>query len=183
VETGSSDIRAIVVGDKVVASMQRIAVQGEKRANIHAGAIGEACVLDAHTKRLAVDAAKAMGAEICGVDMLSSIKGPVVIELNLSPGLQGIKKATGIDVAEHIAKHLYRQAEKQKNGESASPSDILKEIGMDEGPKDAREIIANMDLRGTRLLLPEVATRLSGFHDKTEVIIKFEKDKLTIEKA
>jgi ribosomal protein S6--L-glutamate ligase len=111
VETNGRDIRAIVVGDRVAASMQRIAVQGEKRANIHAGAIGEPIDLDPATESIAVKAAKAVGAEICGVDMLIGRKGPLVIEINVSPGLQGITKATGLDVAAMIAKHLYKRAE------------------------------------------------------------------------
>ena len=85
VETGGTDIRALVVGDKVVAAMKRKAVPEEKRANIHAGAAGESCTLDYHTKRVAVEAAKAIGADICAVDILEYIKGPVVIEINLSP--------------------------------------------------------------------------------------------------
>jgi len=70
VEAGGVDIRAIVVGKKVAASMKRKAVKGEERANIHAGGKGEACVLDSHTKKIAVSTAQSIGAEICAVDML-----------------------------------------------------------------------------------------------------------------
>src|SRR3989344_5057792 len=92
IETGGGDVRAFVVGDKVVASMKRKAVRGEMRANIHAGGTGESTILDEKTKRIAIDTAISIGADICAVDMLESPKGPVVIEANLSPGLQGITK-------------------------------------------------------------------------------------------
>src|SRR3989338_1212755 len=72
IETEGSDIRAIVIGDKVAASMKRKAVMGEKRANIHAGGKGEPIVLDEHTKKIAVNAAKSIGAEICAVDILET---------------------------------------------------------------------------------------------------------------
>ncbi|MFQ5475155.1 MAG: RimK family alpha-L-glutamate ligase [Candidatus Nanoarchaeia archaeon] len=106
VETGGEDIRAIVVGDKVIAAMKRKAVEGEKRANIHAGGTGEMCQLDYNTKQIAIKTARVIGAEICAVDILESVKGPLVIEVNLSPGLQGISKATDLNVAEAIGKYL-----------------------------------------------------------------------------
>ncbi|MFO8015793.1 MAG: RimK family alpha-L-glutamate ligase, partial [Candidatus Woesearchaeota archaeon] len=110
VETDNVDIRCIVVGKKVVAAMKRYAVGGEKRANIHAGGKGEAFEPDNLMKNIAVKAAEAIGAEICGVDMLESAKGPMVIEVNLSPGLQGITEATKVNVAEKIAKHIYNKS-------------------------------------------------------------------------
>lgn len=181
VETGSTDIRAIVVGNKVVASMQRFAVHGEKRANIHTGGIGEAVELDAHTKRIAVKAAQAMGTEICGVDILHGAKGPSVIELNISPGLQGIKKATGIDVAGYIAKHLYRRTtEIKRSGAEQGKSKILSELGITGA--DANQLFTNLDLRGERILLPEIATRIAGFSETDEVLIKLAPKKITIEK-
>ncbi len=183
VETGSTDIRAIVVGDKVVAAMQRIAVYGEKRANIHAGGIGEAVTLDTHTKRIAIKAAKAMGADICGVDLLNGPKGPIVIELNLSPGLQGIKRATGIDVATHIAKYLFKKTkEKKEAGPSVSGENILEDLGIGDANGE-KEILTNIDLRGDRILLPEIATTLSRFSENDEITIKTDKNRIVIEKA
>lgn len=180
VETGATDIRAIVVGDRVVAAMQRVAVQGEKRANIHAGGVGETVELDAHTRRIAVRAAKALGAEVCGVDILMSIKGPMVIELNISPGLQGIRNATGIDVAEHIAKHLGRRtAEFRQCGQAASKSKIMDDLGFD--PCTEKEIVTNLDFRSNRILLPDFVTRLGGFDD-SEVVIKVKKNQATIQR-
>src|SRR3989338_3165448 len=177
VETGGVDMRAIVVGDKVVASMKRKADMGEKRSNIHAGGTGEAYTLDFHTKKIAVDAAKAIGADICAVDMLDTIKGPVVIEVNLSPGFQCITEATKIDVADKIAKYLYeRTKESYEKGKKKGAKEILSEIGIEE----EKEIITNVDFRGGRMLLPEIITKITNFDDKKELSIKAKKGELVI---
>jgi len=96
IETGGSDIRAIVVGDKVVASMRRKADIKELRSNIHAGGQGEGIVLDSRTKKIAIRTAQAIGADVCGVDILEGPKGPLVLEANISPGL-AIQEITKVD--------------------------------------------------------------------------------------
>src|SRR3989344_5492297 len=118
VETGGVDYRALVVGDKVVASMKRKAQHGEKRANLHAGGIGEAILLDEHSKKIAVKASQSIGIGVCAVDIIEGIKGPLVLEVNLSPGLQGISAATHIDVADHIAQYLFKETEKFRKQEN-----------------------------------------------------------------
>ena len=179
VETAGSDIRAIVVGDKVAASMRRKADFGEKRANIHAGGIGEPCELDAHTKQLAIKAAQAVEAEICAVDILESVKGPTVIEINLSPGLQGITKATKINVADKIAKFLYTKVKGlSESGKKETAKDIMKEI--EAAPSN--EIITNLDFRGNRILLPEVVTNITKFTEKDELAITAKKGEVTVKK-
>jgi len=180
IETGGVDIRAIVVGDKVVASMKRRAESGEKRANIHAGGKGQACLLDHHTKKIAVDAAKTIGADICAVDILESVKGPLVIELNVSPGLQGITQATKIDVASRIARFLHKKAKEFSEAKKKTETeDVLREIS----PIGAyKEILSSLDFRGERILLPKVVTDETKFTDKDELIIKIKKGKLIIEK-
>jgi ribosomal protein S6--L-glutamate ligase len=182
VDTGGIDTRAIVIGDKVVASMCRESKEGEMRANIHAGGTGRSCELDAHTKRIAVDAAKIIGAEICAVDILDSAKGPVIIELNLSPGLQGITKATKIDIADKIAKFLHQQAKKFKeSGKKKDASKIMADIGIKGGEK-LKEIITTLDLRGNRILLPLAVTNLTKFNEKEEYIIEADKGFLSIKR-
>ncbi|MBW2971338.1 ATP-grasp domain-containing protein, partial [Candidatus Woesearchaeota archaeon] len=185
IETGGVDLRVIVTGDKVAAAMKRIAVFGEKRANIHAGGKGEAFIPDERTKRVALNTAKAIGADICAVDMLESVKGPVVIEVNLSPGLQGITKATGINVAEKLASYMHdrtREYIAQKKA-SVKTADILKDVGV-AAAEDGRinEIIGNLDLRGQRLLLPETVSKMTKFTDKGEYIIKFKDGELCIKR-
>lgn len=184
VETGGVDIRALVVGDKVIASMKRKAVPGEERANIHTGGTGEACTLDAHTRKIAVDAAQAIGAEICAIDMLEGPKGPLVIEANLSPGLQGVTAVTNIDVADKIARFLYKRTkESTESGKKLTASKLLEEVSRKSDEKIIEEIITNLDFRGDRILLPKVITDMTKFDDKKEVTIKVKKGKVVIEKS
>jgi len=109
-EAGSTDIRALVVGGKVVASMQRTGAEGDFRSNLHRGGSAKAIKITAEERSTAVRAAKCMGLNVCGVDMLRSNHGPVVMEVNSSPGLEGVEKATGIDVAGKIIEFLEKNA-------------------------------------------------------------------------
>ncbi len=178
VDTGGIDIRAIVIGNKVVASMKRVAKQGETRANIHAGGYGEACELDTYTKKIAIEAAKSVGAEICGVDILESSKGPVVIEINASPGLQGITAATKVNVAEKISKYLYDQTKIRVEGHKETGSkEILKDLGIHKATQD---IVTNLDFRAKRILMPEVVTKLTNFKEDKDYIIKASEGKLEV---
>lgn len=101
-EAGGSDIRALVIGGKVVAAMKRSGAKGEFRSNIHRGGKAEPVKITPDERATATRAARSMGLNVCGVDMLRSEQGPVVMEVNSSPGLEGIEAATGIDVAARI---------------------------------------------------------------------------------
>lgn len=105
-ESRGRDLRALVVGDRVVASMRRIARGDEFRSNVHRGGRTEAVTLDAETREVALRAAQTLGLTIAGVDMLESDDGPLVMEVNSTPGLQGIEEATGLDVAGTIIDHI-----------------------------------------------------------------------------
>ena len=109
-EAAGSDIRALVVGDEVVAAMQRKGRTGEFRANLHRGGKAEPVELSPEESSTAVRSARAMGLNVCGVDMLRSKKGPLVMEVNSSPGLEGIEKATGEDIAGITIDFLERHA-------------------------------------------------------------------------
>ena len=177
IETGATDIRAIVLGDKVVAAMKRKAGNGELRANIHMGGTGEPITLDYATERVAVKAANAVGAEICAVDILESRK-PKVIEVNLSPGLKGITAVTKKNVAGKIAKFL---AERTQDFLSNKKKENIKEIiGLIN--KDEREIVTNLDVKLGRIRLPPVITKLAEIKDEEEVVIKVYQGKIEIEK-
>ena len=184
VETGGTDIRAFVVGDKVVAAMARKAAKEEKRANIHTGGGGEPIELDSHTKKIAVKAAQVLGCDICGVDILHSVRGPLVIELNLSPGLQGITKTTKVDIADKIAKFLAKKAAELKNQkeDKVKTSDILKDLGIDTDSQAPQEIITNLTFRGKKIILPDVVSTLTGFDEEHEVAIHAKKGKVVINK-
>ncbi len=110
-EAGASDIRAFVVGGKIVAAMMRKGADGEFRSNLHRGGSAKVIKLSTEERATALRAARSMGLNVCGVDMLRSNHGPVVMEVNSSPGLEGIEKATGIDVAERIIAFIEKNAE------------------------------------------------------------------------
>jgi len=105
-ESKGKDVRAFVVGDKVVAAMRRVATGQEFRSNIHRGGRAEPIDLDPEYERTAVRAAQILGLSVAGVDMLEAEDGPQVIEVNSSPGLEGIEQCTGIDVAGEIIQHI-----------------------------------------------------------------------------
>lgn len=98
-ESKGHDIRCFVIGDKVVASMQREAQEGEFRANIHLGAKAHAVEITDEEYKMAIDATRIMGLDVAGVDMVRSVSGPKILEVNSSPGLEGIEGSTGVDVA------------------------------------------------------------------------------------
>lgn len=109
-EAGGSDIRCFVIGDKVVAAIKRQGKEGEFRSNLHRGGSATLIRLTPQERATAVRAAKIMGLNVCGVDLLRSNRGPLVMEVNSSPGLEGIEKTSGKDIAslmiEYIEKNL-----------------------------------------------------------------------------
>lgn len=109
-EAGSSDVRAFVIGDKVVAAMMRTGADGDFRSNLHRGGSAKVIKLTPAERSTALKAAKAMGLNVCGVDMLRANDGPVVMEVNSSPGLEGLENATGIDVADKIIEFIENNA-------------------------------------------------------------------------
>ena len=109
-EAGGTDIRALVVGDKVIAAMERTGAVDDFRSNLHRGGSAKTIKITPEERSTAVRAAKAMGLNVCGVDMLRSNHGPVIMEVNSSPGLEGVEKATGIDVAGKIIEFLEKNA-------------------------------------------------------------------------
>jgi ribosomal protein S6--L-glutamate ligase len=109
-EAGGADLRCFVVGGRVIASMKRQAPPGEFRSNLHRGGKAERVKLTPEERSTAVRAAKAMGLNVAGVDIIRSNHGPVVLEVNSSPGLEGIEGATGIDVAGRIIEFIEKNA-------------------------------------------------------------------------
>ena len=109
-EAGGADIRCFVIGEKVVAAMKRQAQDGEFRSNLHRGGTAKLVKLKPSERKTAVAAAKAMGLRVAGVDMVISDRGPLVLEVNSSPGLEGIEKATEKDVAGMIIEYIENNA-------------------------------------------------------------------------
>lgn len=115
-EAKGEDIRAFVVDGKVIGAMKRKGVEGEFRSNIHRGGSGELIKLSQEERRAALIATRAMGLSVAGVDMLQSDRGPLVLEVNSSPGLEGIESATGKNIAGRIISFVERRAiELKKN--------------------------------------------------------------------
>jgi ribosomal protein S6--L-glutamate ligase len=114
-EAGGADLRCLVVGDKVVASMKRQGPEGEFRSNLHRGGSASLIRLTPEERSTAIRAAKVMGLEVCGVDLLRSNHGAVVMEVNSSPGLEGIEKASGKDVAGTIIQHMEKRFDAMEN--------------------------------------------------------------------
>jgi ribosomal protein S6--L-glutamate ligase len=110
-ESKGRDIRALVVGDRVVGAMRRTAQGDEFRSNVHRGGSVEAVELSEEYERTAVRAAQIMGLRVAGVDMLEGNDGPLVMEVNSSPGLEGIERATGLDIAGAIIDHIANQVD------------------------------------------------------------------------
>jgi ribosomal protein S6--L-glutamate ligase len=109
-EAEGADIRCFVIGDKVVAAMMRQAREGEFRSNLHRGGSAKLIKISPEERRTAVRSARVMGLNVAGVDLLRSARGPVVMEVNSSPGLEGIEKATGRDVASMIIEFIEKNA-------------------------------------------------------------------------
>ena len=179
IDTGGSDVRAFVVGNRVVASMKRTGKQDDKRANLHAGGTGDAIILSPKAHKIAIDTAKALGSDILGVDILESEFGPMVIEANLSPGLQGLNKISKIDVPDAIAKYLYQQTEtivKKTNKKAAAT--VMQDLGIN---NSQQQLITNLQFRGGRALLPQLITNMGKLTEEKEYTIKASKGKVTIE--
>jgi ribosomal protein S6--L-glutamate ligase len=119
-EAGGTDIRCFVVGGKVVASMKRKGAEGDFRSNLHRGGSATRIRITPEERSTAVRAAKIMGLNVCGVDMLRSNHGPVVMEVNSTPGLEGIEETTGVDVAGKIIDFIEKNAKPHKTGTRGS---------------------------------------------------------------
>ncbi len=114
-EAAGTDVRALIIGGEVVAAMKRTGKSGDFRSNLHRGGQATAAQLSDDERRTAVRSAEILGLNVCGVDMLRAKRGPLVIEVNSSPGIEGMEAATGVDVAGAMIDFLERQA---KRGET-----------------------------------------------------------------
>ncbi len=117
-EAQGADLRCFVVGGKVVAAMQRQAPDGDFRSNLHRGGTAKGARASAAEQQVAVHAARVLGLGIAGVDLIRSNRGPLVLEVNASPGLEGIESASGVDVASAIVRYV---VERQHRGQAVKP--------------------------------------------------------------
>ncbi len=142
-EAGGSDVRAFVVGGRVVASMERHAAPGEYRSNLHRGGTANPVKLTAKERNTAIRAARKMGLTVAGVDLLRSDRGPLVMEVNSSPGLEGIETTTGVDIAGEIIEYIESHAveddavEAQRAATTSKPTPSGKSRGPKASGKDS----------------------------------------------
>lgn len=151
-ESKGRDIRALVVGGKVVAAMRRVAKPGEFRSNLHRGGKGDRLKLPPAYRIAALKAAKVMGLEVAGVDMLEAKSGPKILEINSSPGLEGIERATECDVAGALVKHAERYATLHRRITKKDVEERLNSVVRDERilvRPASRGSSANARMRGT----------------------------------
>lgn len=182
IDTGGTDIRALVIGEKVVAAMRRKAQTEEKRANIHAGGKGEPVQLTREIINVALATAKALRADICGVDILEGPTGPLVIEANISPGLLGLGEVSTLDLPDQIAQFLHRKTEESLNaGKKSGGEKVMKELKLDGNGDTSQEVITELLFRGERILLPEWVTRMSSFDERKEYVVRSKKGRVEIE--
>lgn len=113
-EAGGRDLRLIVVGNRCVAAMERRALSGEFRANLHRGGTATPLIPDAATVALAVSAARAHGLAVAGVDLIPSSRGPLLLEVNSSPGLEGIERVSGVNVAGAIVEYVEKVVRRKR---------------------------------------------------------------------
>ncbi len=123
-EAGGADLRLLVVGDRVVAGMRRQAAEGEFRSNLHRGGTAAAVRISPAERRTAVMAARTLGLRVAGVDLLPSDRGPLVLEVNSSPGLEGIERATGVDVADRILAYAEKPARVGARSRAATAREV-----------------------------------------------------------
>lgn len=173
IETDGTDIRAFVVGKKVIAAMRRKPKKGEKRSNIHAGGTAKKVELSEETEKVAVAAAEECGCDIAAIDILESPRGPLVIEVNTSPGLQGITKASGVDVADEIAKFMFDQTKARFDKKAKQTVKELIPSG---------DISTKIEFRGKRILLPSYATDLTKLAEGDTVVLTLKKHQLEMKK-
>lgn len=150
-ESKGRDIRAFVVGDRVVAAMRRTAQGQEFRSNVHRGGQTEPVQLDDTYERTAIHAANILGLSIAGVDMLETSTGPQVMEVNSSPGLEGIETATGLDIASEIIAHIEEQVlfpvEDYRQRLSIGKGYTIAEVPVPKGSELAGQTLADTRLR------------------------------------
>lgn len=174
-----SDIRVIVAGNRIAGSMRRIAKAGEIRANAHQGGDAEPFVVTPEIRQMCIDAADRIGAKICAVDIIESDYGPLILEVNTSPGLQKITEVTKKNIAGEIVNYLFEETSKIKQSkDKIQTRDLMGSIGVEEiGERDFQ---AELKIRMGRIILPEFVSKMTKFRDEEEVTVRISDNKIEI---
>lgn len=174
-----SDIRVIVAGNKIVGSMKRLAVGDDIRANAHQGGDAQPYIVTSQIKQMSIDAAKKLKAGICAVDIIESDYGPLILEVNTSPGLQKITEVTKKNIAKEIAEYLYNETSKIKESkDKIKTRDVMSGLGIEE--IGTRDFEAELVVKNNKIVVPEFAYKMTNFKDAEDVTYKISKDKIEI---
>ena len=174
-----SDIRIIVAGDKIIGSMKRIAAGDDIRANAHQGGSAVPFIATPTIKKMAIEAAQKLKAGICAVDIIESDYGPLILEVNTSPGLQKITQVTKKNIAGEMAQYLYNETKKIRIGkDKLRTKDVMSDLGVAE--IGSRDIEADLDVRNGKILMPEFAYKMSNFKQGENVTYRITKNKIEI---
>ncbi len=176
-----SDIRAIVAGDKVVACMRRKSQDLEIRANAHQGGTAVPYKPTTEIKKISINVAKKLKAEVCAVDLIESDYGPLVLEVNTSPGLQKITEVTKINVADEIVSFLYKKTKSLRSKKDKKTSNkVMNNLGISNiGESDFE---TELRIVNNKIVLPEFATNFSKFSNKDNVIFRIKENEIIIKK-
>lgn len=174
-----SDIRIIVAGDKIVGAMKRISAGDDVRANAHLGGSGEPYVVSQEMKRMSLEAAKKIGAKVCAIDIIESDYGPLILEVNTSPGLQKITEVTKKNIAKEIATYLHEETIKVKMGrDTIKAKDLMGKMGVED--IGTGEITGEVMVRSNKIVLPEFVYDMADFDDGDVVTFRINKGKIEI---
>lgn len=176
-----SDIRVIVAGEKVVGAMRRTAGGDEIRANSHQGGSAEPFIVTPEIKKMSLEAAQQIKANVCAVDIVESDYGPLILEINTSPGLQKITEITKKNIAEEIVQYLYNETVKRREKfDKRKTRHVMNDVGVEEiGTKDFN---AEIKVRNDKIILPEFVHNMTSFKDGEEVTFKISDGKIEIVK-
>ena len=174
-----SDIRVIVAGNKIVGAMRRIAKGDDIRANAHLGAEAEPFIVTSNIKEMSLDAAKKIKAGICAVDIIESDYGPLILEINTSPGLQKITEVTKKNIAKEIAEYLFDETKKRRTGKDrVATREVMSNLGIEE--IGSRDYEAELIVKNGKIIVPEFAYKMTKFREGEDVTFRVSKDKIEI---
>ncbi|MCA9496118.1 MAG: RimK family alpha-L-glutamate ligase [Nanoarchaeota archaeon] len=174
-----SDIRVIVAGNKIAAAMRRISRDDDIRANAHQGGGAEPFIVTPQIKQMSLDAAKKIKAGICAIDIIESDYGPLILEVNSSPGLQKITEVTKKNVAKELAEYLFEETKKYRSEKDVvSTRSMMSGLGVQE--IGGREFEAELKVNAERIIVPDFAYKMSDFKEGENVTIRVSKNKIEI---
>ncbi len=174
-----SDIRIIVAGSKIVGSMRRKAASDEIRANAHQGGDAEPYIVTTEIKKMSLEAARKIKADVCAIDIIESDYGPLILEVNTSPGLQKISEVTKKNIAKEIAQSLYDETIKLKESkDKVKTRDVMSGLGVEE--IGSRDFETELIVKNNKIVMPEFAYKMSKFKEGEDVTYRVSDNKIEI---